>query len=90
MRVEGGAAADREQVERVVEQVQQADAVLLGRGVVVPEDQGDLDVAGPQQLQCLLGVGVGEAEREAGMLPGEDLRGLRGPASSSPSRSRPA
>ena len=72
MRIEGGAAAGRQEVQRIVEQVQQADTGLLGCGVVVPEDQGDVDAAGPQQLQRLFRVGVGEAERKAGVLPGEE------------------
>jgi hypothetical protein len=74
---EDRSAAGGEQVERVVEQVGQADGAVLGDGVLVPEDHGDVDVAGPQQLQRVLGVAVGQAEFQAGMLLGEDGGRLR-------------
>ncbi len=46
----------------------QSYAVGLGLGLVVPEDHGDLDLAGAQQLERLGRVGVGEGDLEVRVL----------------------
>ena len=43
----------RQQVDRVVEQVVQADVVGLGSHLVVAEHERDIDLPGPQQLERL-------------------------------------
>jgi hypothetical protein len=57
-----------EQVGRVAEQVDEPDVVVLGRRLVVAEDQGDVDVPGSQQLENLRGVGVDDVQLEARMI----------------------
>jgi hypothetical protein len=47
----------RQQVQRIVEEVMQADAARFGFGFVVAEDDRGVDLAGAQQLQRLGWVG---------------------------------
>jgi hypothetical protein len=51
--------------------VVQAYVVRLGRGLVVAEDDRDIDLAGAQQFQRLGRVRVGDADPQAGMLAGQ-------------------
>ena len=51
------------------------DVVVLGRRLVVAEDQGDVDVPGPQQLESLWGVGVDDAQLEARIIATQDRGG---------------
>ena len=60
-----------QQVQRIVEQVVQADAFRFGVGVVVAEDDRDVDLAGAQQFQCLGWLGAGQADLQTGMLVGQ-------------------
>ena len=60
-------APRRQQVDRIVEQVMQADAGRLGLGLVVAEDDRDLDLAGAQQLERLGRMRVGQADLQARM-----------------------
>jgi hypothetical protein len=45
--------------------------VLLQRSVGVPEDQGDVDVSGTQQLQALGRVGIDEVQLDARVQSGQ-------------------
>jgi dihydrofolate reductase len=58
-------------IQRIVEQVMQADAVWFGFGVVVAEDDRDVDLAGAQQFQRLGWLRVGQADLQAGVLVGQ-------------------
>jgi hypothetical protein len=49
-----------DEVEGVVQQVGESDCFLLQRSVGVPEDHGDVDVPGTEQLQALDRVGIDE------------------------------
>jgi hypothetical protein len=70
-------AAGREQVDRIVEQRMQPDAGRLGLGLVVAEDDRDLDLAGPQQLERLGRMRVGQADLQAWMRGGQPRHRVR-------------
>jgi hypothetical protein len=55
-RGQSGSAVWGQQVDRVVEQVVQVDAVGLGLGLVIAEDDRDVDLAGAQQLERSWGM----------------------------------
>jgi hypothetical protein len=61
----------RQHVDRIVEQVVQADAGRLGLGLVVAEDDRDLDLAGAQELDRLGWMRVYQVDLEARMALGQ-------------------
>src|SRR5262249_13197390 len=69
------AGFEAEQVHRVVEQVGGADVIRCR--VVVAEDDGGVDLPGPQQVECHLGVGVGQVQFDAGVLTAQGRCGVR-------------
>jgi hypothetical protein len=60
----------RKQVHRIVEQVVESDVVGLGLGLVVAEDDRDVDLAGAQQLERLGRMRVGQRDLQVGMPGG--------------------
>ncbi len=60
-----------DEVEGVVQQVGKSESFLLQRSVGVPEDQGDVDVSGTQQLQALDRVGIDEVQLDSRVRPGQ-------------------
>jgi hypothetical protein len=66
-----------EQVGRVVTQVVEPDAFRVGFGLVVPEDDGRIDLAGAQHRDGLWWVGIDDLDPEARILRREDSRHFR-------------
>ena len=67
-----GLVAD--EVERVVQQVGEPDAFLVERRAGVPEDQGDVDVSGPQHVQAIGRVGIDEVQLDTRVQTGTARR----------------
>jgi hypothetical protein len=55
----------------------QADVVGLGLGLVVAEDDRDVDLAGAQQFQRLGRMGVGQGDLQVRMPAGQRRHGSR-------------
>jgi hypothetical protein len=51
--------------------VGESDSFLLQRSVGVPEDHGDVDVPGTEQLQALDRVGIDEVQLDSRVRPGQ-------------------
>jgi hypothetical protein len=60
-----------DEVEGVVQQVGKSESFLLQRSVGVPDDQGDVDLSGTQQLQALDRVGIDEVQLDSRVRPGQ-------------------
>ena len=70
-RLERAPPAGREQVDRIVEQVVEADVGGLGVGLVVAEADRDVDLAGAQQLERLGRVHVEQRDLQLGVARGQ-------------------
>ena len=64
-----GLVAD--EVERVVQQVGEPERLPPQRRVGVPEDEGDVDVPGPQHRQAIGGVGIDEVQLDTRVPAGQ-------------------
>jgi hypothetical protein len=66
--LDAGLGQRGEQVDRIVHEVMQAHTRRLGLGLVVAEDDRDLELAGAQELDRLGRVHVGDADLQARVL----------------------